>query len=60
MHPKYILKEAEDQTGWDDESKLNVCLDFIEQMNRVQPDFAAYVQSRVDEELDSAPDEENN
>jgi hypothetical protein len=31
---------------------LEVCLDFIEQMNRIEPDFEHYIQTRISEEID--------
>jgi hypothetical protein len=50
MHPKQILADLADETGWDTDSQLEICLDFIAQMNEVQPDFNAYVQQRASEE----------
>jgi hypothetical protein len=51
MSPKRIIKEAVQETGWDESSQLLVCLDFIEQMNKIEPNFDRYVQARVDEEM---------
>ncbi len=57
MHPKDILDEAALDTGWNDVSKLAICLDFIEQMNRCQPSFQQYIRQRAKEELAEADDD---
>jgi len=58
MIPKTIIEYAAQDTGWNEASQLLVCLDFIEQMNKVEPDFERYVQSRVDKELDNFEEDE--
>ena len=51
-HPATILDECAAECGWNTDSKLSICLDFIEQMDREQRDFAVYVRQRADEEME--------
>jgi hypothetical protein len=54
MNPTQILSDLAEEMDWDTDTQLEICLDFIEQMNKVQPDFNAYVQQRASEEYSQA------
>jgi len=49
-----IMDYASCQTGWGRQSQLEVCLDFINQKDKVEPDFDRYVQKLVNNYLDES------
>jgi len=48
-----IMEYASCETGWGRDKQLEICLDFINQMNKIEPDFEKYVQRKVDADLDT-------
>jgi hypothetical protein len=54
------MSMAEEDLGWTDATKLDVCLDFIGQMNKHEPSFERYVQAVVNQELKERDLEDNN
>ena len=57
-HPKIMLQDAAEECGWTESTQIDVLCDFIAQMNRVQPDFKAYLDQRVDEEFGNEEEDE--
>ncbi len=49
---KLLLDEAANTCGWGEDTCISILCDFIDQSNRVEPNFVTYLQKRVDFELD--------
>lgn len=46
-----LLEEAAERTGWNDESKLAVLIEFINQYQFNYASFEVYLEEKVQEEL---------
>ena len=55
MHPETILDKIGAEQGWDDASKLAVCLDYIA-AQQADDTFADHVRRQADEENKAAVD----
>lgn len=48
---KSLIADAAAQCGWVEHTQIVVLTDFIDQANRVEPNFQRYLQDRVESEL---------
>jgi hypothetical protein len=58
MHPRLVLDDAIEACGWTEDQQIQVLLRFIEQMNRVEPNFKRYIESQIDKETEYEEDAE--
>ncbi len=52
MSAKRLITDAAAECGWDETTQISVLCDFIDQMNKIQPNFSTYLDDRVDEEFE--------
>lgn len=54
MSAKQLILEAASDCGWGEDTQIRVLCDYIDQKDRIEPDFSRYLRKRVDEELDDS------